>query len=161
MWLPLKYGFQMICKHSLSDSDSFSIYTSYITTFFFAFLFFLETEQWGDFSVFVVTRMWSWTLKEYCMCNLLCSFTNDGSSSLAFEELQDFRGALYFRTQPWKCVWLCLCVCVWDRGGAPQLPNYSPSPRIWNKVIVPGRPQVKAFLLHLPFNSPHRPHFLI
>lgn len=75
-------------------------------------------------------------------------------------ELQDFWGVLYSWTQPWKCA-ECVHVYVWGLGGAPQLPNYSPSPRIWNKVIVPGRPQVKAFLLHLPFNSPHRILFLI
>lgn len=151
MWLPLKYGFQMICKHSLSDSDSFSIYKSYITTFFFAFLFFLETEQWGDFSVFVVTRMWSWTLKEYCMCNLLCSFTNDGSSSLAFEELQDFRGALYFRTQPWKCVWLCLCVCVSEtEGGLLSCRTIVPHPEFEIRSSSPGGPKSKPSFFTCP-----------
>lgn len=78
------------------------------------------------------------------------SSRDDNRSSWPLRKLQDFRGALCSRTQPWKCV------CV-----APQLPNYSPSPRIWNKVTVPGRPQVKASLSHLPFNSPRRLLFLL
>lgn len=46
-------------------------------------------------------------------------------------------------------------VCAFARVcPSPQLPDYSLSPRIWNKVTVPGRPRVKATLSHLPFNSP-------
>lgn len=43
-------------------------------------------------------------------------------------ELQDFRGGSLFLNSASK---VCLSVCVSETyGGAPQLPNYSPSPRI-------------------------------
>lgn len=92
-------------------------------------------------------------------CNLLCSFTKDNGSSLAFEGAAGLQGGLSIPELSLESV--CVSDLAGGWGWAPQLPNYSPSPRIWNKVIVPGRPQVKAPLPHLPFNSPRRLLFLI